>query len=190
MTEAPREDRRQQPKPKKPQLLKPATAAAKLGVYLPATPLDFQTQPISRDDLQALQADPPEWLTRLRKDGPHPRNETSRRLGVSNSALARAGVSDAMTTAEIRALLEERPEWLVVEREKHAPGSGRTPGTAVGERPGVADDARPELAEPALTEDEIEEPAFDPDEEYRPELDPAADELRGAQWLEAGGPQA
>lgn len=135
MTDAPREDRRQQPKPPKQQLLKPATAAEKLGVYLPATPEAFRAAPISRDALQALQADPPEWLTTLRKEGPHPRNEVSRRLGISNSALARAGVSDAMTTAEIRALLDERPEWLVAEREKHTPGSGRVPGTAIGERP-------------------------------------------------------
>src|SRR5690606_10178745 len=114
----PREDRRQQPKPKQPQLLKPETAAQKLGVYLPATPEGFRTTPISRDDLQALQADPPEWLTTLRREGPHPRGEVSRRLGVSHSALARAGVSDSMPTAEIRALLDEMPEWLVVERAK------------------------------------------------------------------------
>lgn len=135
MTDAPREDRRQQPKPPKEQLLSPATAAQKLGVFLPATPEDFRAAPIARSALQALQSDPPEWLTTLRREGPHPRNEVSRRLGVSNSALARAGVSDSMTTDEIRALLEERPEWLVEEREKHAPGTGRVPGTAIGERP-------------------------------------------------------
>ena len=137
MTDIPREDRRQQPKPPKQQLLKPETAAQKLGVFLPATPESFRAAPISREDLQALQADPPEWLTTLRREGPHPRSETARRLGVSNSALARAGVSDAMTTAEIRALLADRPEWLVVEREKHEPGTGRIPGTAIGERPGA-----------------------------------------------------
>ncbi len=136
MTDAPREDRRQQPKPPKQQLLSPKTAAAKLGVYLPATPEEFRAAPISREALQELQQNPPEWLSTLRRDGPHPRSEVSRRLGVSNSALARAGVSDSMTTAEIRAFLEERPEWLVNEREKHLPGSGRVPGTAIGERPG------------------------------------------------------
>lgn len=135
MTDAPREDRRQQPKPPKEQLLKPATAAQKLGVHLPATPEEFRAAPISRTALQALQDDPPEWLSTLRREGPHPRSEVSRRLGVSNSALARAGVSDSMTSAEIRALLDERPEWLVAEREKFAPGSGRVPGTAIGERP-------------------------------------------------------
>jgi len=135
MTDAPREDRRQQPKPPKQQLLSPKTAAEKLGVFLPATPEEFRAAPIARDALQALQADPPEWLSTLRREGPHPRGEVARRLGVSNSALARAGVSDSMTTSEIRALLDERPEWLVVEREKHAPGTGRTPGTAIGERP-------------------------------------------------------
>lgn len=135
MSTEPREDRRQQPKPPKAQLLSPKTAAEKLGVFLPATPEEFRARPISRDELQALQADPPEWLVTLRREGPHPRHEVSRRLGVSNSALARAGVSDSMTTAEIRALLDERPEWLVVERDKFAPGTGIVPGTAIGERP-------------------------------------------------------
>ena len=140
VTDIPREDRRQQPKPRQQQLLKPETAAQKLGVFLPATPEEFRAAPISRDALQALQADPPEWLVALRREGPHPRSETARRLGVSNSALARAGVGDAMTSAEIRGLLEERPEWLVEEREKRAPGTGRVPGTAIGERPGGAAD--------------------------------------------------
>lgn len=139
MTETPREDNRQQPKPKKEQLLSPATAAKKLGLYLPATPAEFQATPITRTALQALTDSPPEWLATLRKEGPHPRDEVSRRLGVSNSALARAGVSDHMTTAEIRALLDDRPEWLVVEREKHAPGTGIVPGTAIGERPARAE---------------------------------------------------
>ncbi len=136
MSDAPQEDRRQQPKPPKQQMLKPATAADKLGVFLPATPESFRTGPISREELQAMQVDPPPWLTTLRREGPHPRSEVARRLGVSNSALARAGVSDSMTTAEIRALLNgDRPAWLVAEREKFAPGSGVVPGTAVGERP-------------------------------------------------------
>ena len=139
MTDAPREDRRQQPKPKKEQLLSPATAAKKLGVYLPATPDEFRAGPVSRSALQALNDSPPEWLTTLRREGPHPRDEVSRRLGVSNSALVRAGVSDSMTTDEIRALLADRPEWLVIEREKHVPGSGRVPGTAIGERPARAE---------------------------------------------------
>jgi hypothetical protein len=135
VTDIPREDRRQQPKPRQQQLLKPETAAQKLGVYLPATPEAFRAAPISRDALQALQADPPEWLATLRREGPHTRSETARRLGVSNSALARSGVSDAKTTAEIRALLDERPDWLIAERDKHAPGTGVVPGTAIGERP-------------------------------------------------------
>lgn len=141
MTDAPREGRRQPPKPPKQQLLKPATTAQKLGVFLPATPDEFRAAPIARDALQALQADPPEWLTTLRREGPHPRTEVARRLGVSNSALARAGVSDAMTTSEIRTLLAAMPEWLSIEREKHAPGTGSAPGTAIGERPGGRDPA-------------------------------------------------
>jgi len=135
MTDAPREDNRQQPKPKKEQMLSPATAAKKLGVFLPAMPEDFRAQPVSRSTLREMNENPPEWLTTLRREGPHPRDEVARRLGVSNSALARGGVSDSMTTDEIRALLDDRPEWLVVEREKHVPGSGIVPGTAIGERP-------------------------------------------------------
>lgn len=135
MTDAPREDRRQQPKPPKPQMLKPATAAKKLGVFLPATPASFQAESISRDAVQALQASPPEWLVALRKEGPHPKGEVARRLGVSNSALARGGVGGSLTTAEIKALLAEMPPWLSAEREKLAPGTGAAPGTAIGERP-------------------------------------------------------
>jgi len=138
MTDAPREDRRQQPKPKKQQMLSPATTAKKLGVFLPATPDEFRAEPISRTAMQEMQDSPPEWLTSLRREGPHPRDEVARRLGVSNSALARGGVSDSLTTAEIRALLDERPDWLVAEREKHVPGSGRPLGTAIGERPATA----------------------------------------------------
>ena len=73
-TEPPREDRRQQPKPKKEQLLSPATAAKKLELYLPATPPEFQQTPISRTALAELQANPPAWLVTLRREGPHPRS--------------------------------------------------------------------------------------------------------------------
>ncbi len=150
MTDAPREDNRQQPKPKKEQLLSPATGAKKLNLYLPATPDEFQATPITRTQLNALNESPPEWLVTLRREGPHPRDEVSHRLGVSNSALARAGVSDHMTTTEIRALLDDRPEWLVAEREKHAPGTGIVPGTAIGERPARA------AVEPDLDDDEFD----------------------------------
>ncbi|HWH27095.1 MAG TPA: DUF5997 family protein [Pseudolysinimonas sp.] len=115
-----RPDTRQQPKPRAPQLLSPATAAKKLNVYLPATPEEFRANPISRDELNAMQASPPEWLATLRREGPHPRNEVSRRLGISNSALVRGGVSDTMTTAEIGELLDEMPAWLVAERQSAA----------------------------------------------------------------------
>jgi hypothetical protein len=53
--------------------MKPATAAKKLGVHLDATPAEFREGVISRDELDALQADPPAWLRELRRDGPHPR---------------------------------------------------------------------------------------------------------------------
>ncbi|TPX00774.1 hypothetical protein FJ656_31060, partial [Schumannella luteola] len=102
----------------KAQFLSAQTAAKKLGIYLPGAPADFQEAQHSRDELAALQADPPEWLRTLRSEGPHPRSEVSRRLGITNSGLARAGVSDAMTTAEIQALIAEPPQWLQQERAR------------------------------------------------------------------------
>ncbi len=101
------------------QSMKPATAAKKLDVYLPATPAEFQENPITRTELTTLQADPPEWLKELRKNGPHPKNLVAAKLGISIAGLARGGVSDALTTEQIEQLLEEKPEWLVAERENY-----------------------------------------------------------------------
>ncbi|UDF14735.1 DUF5997 family protein [Antiquaquibacter oligotrophicus] len=100
--------------------MKPATAAKKLGIYLPATPPEFQEGTVSRSEYADLVANPPEWLVELRKNGPHPRAVVAQKLGVSASGLARAGAPDVMTSAEIKSLLEEMPEWLVVERATHA----------------------------------------------------------------------
>ncbi|WP_179468112.1 DUF5997 family protein [Mycolicibacterium vinylchloridicum] len=101
------------------QSMKPATAAKKLDVYLPATPAEFQASTITRDELAALQADPPQWLKDLRKNGPHPKNLVAAKLGVSISGLARGGVVDALTTEQIEALLAEKPDWLIAERESY-----------------------------------------------------------------------
>jgi hypothetical protein len=102
------------------QTMKPATAAKKLGVYLEATPAEFQEGVVSRDELNALQTDPPEWLRELRRTGPHPRPVVAARLGVSISGLARAGVTEALTTEQIEALRDENPDWLEREREIQA----------------------------------------------------------------------
>ncbi|WP_253808498.1 DUF5997 family protein [Nocardia amikacinitolerans] len=103
----------------KPQMMKPLTAADKLGIYLPAAPEEFRNSPISRADLDRLRTDPPAWLTELRRTGPFPRDITARKLGISNSGLARGGVSDALTADEITALLADPPEWLTRERENY-----------------------------------------------------------------------
>ena len=99
--------------------MKPATAAKKLDVYLPATPAAFQNNPITRAELADLQANPAQWLQDLRKNGPHPKNLVAAKLGVSIAGLARGGVVDALTTEQINALLEEKPPWLVAERERY-----------------------------------------------------------------------
>ncbi|RZT16590.1 hypothetical protein EV649_4122 [Kribbella sp. VKM Ac-2569] len=102
------------------QTMKPATAAKKLDVYLPATPAEFQEGVVSRDELNALQADPPEWLRELRRTGPHPRSVVAARLGVSIGGLARAGITEALTTDDIEAIRDENPDWLEHERATQA----------------------------------------------------------------------
>ncbi|MFF7949662.1 DUF5997 family protein [Streptomyces griseorubiginosus] len=102
------------------QTMKPATAAKKLGVYLPATPAEFQEGVVSRAELNELQTNPPQWLQDLRRNGPHPRPVVAARLGVSIAGLARGGVTEALTTEQIEALREAGPEWLEKERATQA----------------------------------------------------------------------
>ncbi|GGT58242.1 hypothetical protein GCM10010207_67570 [Streptomyces atratus] len=102
------------------QTMKPATAAKKLGVYLEATPAEFQEGFVSRTELNALQSDPPEWLQELRRNGPHPRPVVAAKLGISISGLARGGITDALTTEQIEALKKDSPDWLQQERATQA----------------------------------------------------------------------
>ncbi|MFB6616531.1 DUF5997 family protein [Streptomyces sp. NPDC085524] len=133
------------------QTMKPATAAKKLGVYLEATPAEFREGVVSRSELTALQADPPQWLQDLRRNGPHPRPVVAAKLGVSIAGLARGGVTEALTTEQIEALKQESPEWLQRERatqaevrkesvrikEMHAEKAAKA-----AEKPGKADGSR------------------------------------------------
>ncbi|SKX38368.1 Uncharacterised protein [Mycobacteroides abscessus subsp. massiliense] len=41
------------------------------------------------------------------------------KLGVSISGLTRGGVEGALTTEQIDQLLEEKPPWLIAERESY-----------------------------------------------------------------------
>ncbi|MCL8009835.1 DUF5997 family protein [Streptomyces sp. AS02] len=102
------------------QTMKPATAAKKLGVYLEATPAEFREGVVTRAELNALQAEPPQWLQDLRRNGPHPRPVVAQKLGVSIAGLARGGVTEALTTEQIEALKQEQPEWLQKERATQA----------------------------------------------------------------------
>ncbi|WP_327288961.1 DUF5997 family protein [Streptomyces sp. NBC_01198] len=102
------------------QTMKPATAAKKLGVYLQATPAEFQEGVVSRSELNALQTDPPQWLQDLRSKGPHPRPVVAAKLGVSIAGLARGGVTEALTSEQIDALKQESPDWLQRERATQA----------------------------------------------------------------------
>ncbi|MEV6167173.1 DUF5997 family protein [Streptomyces sp. NPDC051954] len=102
------------------QTMKPATAAKKLGVYLDATPAEFQEGVVSRAELNALQADPPRWLEDLRANGPHPRPVVAAKLGVSIAGLARGGVTEPLTTEQIEVLKKDMPDWLEKERATQA----------------------------------------------------------------------
>lgn len=99
--------------------MKPMTAAAKLGIYLPAAPEEFQSSSITRTELDALRADPPAWLAELRRNGPFPRDVAAAKLGISRSGLARGGITDALTADQIGELITDPPAWLVHEREVH-----------------------------------------------------------------------
>lgn len=92
--------------------MKPQTAAKKLGIYLPATPEEFQANALTHDEFVALQSNPPEWLQELRRMGPHPRPVVAQKLGVTITALKRNDMDKALTTADVKELLENQPEWL------------------------------------------------------------------------------
>lgn len=117
---------------KNSQTMKAETAAKKLGILLEAAPEEFRERLVTRDELAALMAEPPEWLEVLRREGPHPRTVIASKLGISNSGLARSGIDESLTTAEIKSLLEAPPAWLVTERATQA--AVRAEKIRVGER--------------------------------------------------------
>ncbi|MFC6356800.1 DUF5997 family protein [Luethyella okanaganae] len=96
--------------------MKPETAAKKLGILLAAAPQELRDASITRERLAELMAKPPAWLEELRRNGPHPRPVVAAKLGVSTSGLARAGMTEPLTSAEIQELLQTMPQWLVTER--------------------------------------------------------------------------
>ncbi|WP_423891217.1 DUF5997 family protein [Corynebacterium argentoratense] len=100
--------------------MKPQTAAKKLGIYLPACPEEFQTTGLSHEQFIELQANPPEWLSELRRTGPHPRPVVAQKLGITIAALKRNDMDKPLTTADIKALLEDQPEWLRTARTQLA----------------------------------------------------------------------
>ena len=101
---------------KTPQTMKPATAAKKLGLLLEATPAEFQEGVVSREELNALQSDPPDWLRDLRRNGPHPRQVIAAKLRISIGGLTRAGITEPLTTEQVEALKADNPDWLAQER--------------------------------------------------------------------------
>lgn len=118
--------------------MKPQTAAKKLGLYLPATPEEFQNNALTHEEFNALQETPPEWLQNLRREGPHPRPVVAQKLGITITALKKNDVDQPLTTAEIKALLENQPDWLRTARTQLA--EGRTAGQDTEEEETDAED--------------------------------------------------
>lgn len=114
--------------------MKPLTAAKKLGIYLPATPEEFQQSDLSHERFVELQQNPPEWLADLRRTGPHPRPEVARRLGITITALKSNDMDKPLTTEDIKALLADQPDWLRAARtsmaEQRAEAAEREDGGA------------------------------------------------------------
>ena len=102
--------------------MKPQTAAKKLGIYLPATPEEFQATALSHAEFVALQTNPPAWLEELRRTGPHPRPVVAQKLGITIAALKRNDMDKPLTTAEIKELLANQPDWLRQARTALAEG--------------------------------------------------------------------
>ena len=100
--------------------MRPQTAAKKLGIYLPATPEEFQSGAITHAQLRELQTTPPEWLSTLRREGPHPRPVVAQKLGISVTALKKNDMDRPLPPAEIKPLLADRPGWLEQARQSHA----------------------------------------------------------------------
>ena len=67
-----------------------------------------------------MQDTPPEWLVQLRANGPHPRPEVARKLGISITALKKNEMDKPLTTQEIKELLADQPAWLAEARRVHA----------------------------------------------------------------------
>lgn len=112
--------------------MKPNTAAKRLGVYLPATPEEFQNSTVTRAELEDLETNPPEWLSELRRNGPHPRPVVAGRLNISIAGLARGGADEPLTTDEINALRDDPPAWL--ERERQIQAQVRAEEDRIAER--------------------------------------------------------
>lgn len=122
--------------------MKPATAAKKLGIYLPATPAAFQESAITHAQLRDLQNNPPAWLAELRHDGPHPRPVVAQKLGISITALKKNGADEPMTTNQIKELLANQPEWLREARTAFAEHHAENAETASEEDQDSPQDAK------------------------------------------------
>lgn len=147
--------------------MKPQTAAKKLGIYLPATPEDFQAGAVTHAQFRELQTNPPEWLAQLRREGPHPRPVVAQKLGISVTALKKNDMDKPLTTAEINQLLADAPQWLTDARTAHA--AAHSPANAAdSDGQDVAADGTPlgQAVGPSVADRDKEDPSIAEDEPW------------------------
>ena len=86
-----------------------------MGVQMPGArwhPVCYEYDEVERHRISTVDRDKGD----AKRHGPQSRQEIARKLGISTSGLLRGGIKDALTTAEIRELLANKPEWLESER--------------------------------------------------------------------------
>ena len=101
------------------QTLKPSTASSEITWPSVAAPEDFQSRSFTREEVDELRENPPAWLVELRRNGPFPRDVIASKLGISNSGLARGGITEPLDADQVGELLADPPAWLEHERTVH-----------------------------------------------------------------------
>ena len=107
-------------KPKKSQVMKPATAALKLDVYLPATPQEFQEGWCPARSSTNCSAIRRSGSSTCAATVPIPATSSRPGCGCRTAGSPVAASPTPLTTAQIAALVADPPEWLIRERETHA----------------------------------------------------------------------
>ena len=78
----------------------------------------------------------------------------AQKLGISVNAMKKNDMDRPLTTAEIKALLDEAPEWLTAARKQHAEQRAGAADAPAAERPAHGTAVGPSVAHRATETDE------------------------------------